>query len=79
LAPPSQADVTPETVLSLDPALIDSPDTSDAEFRRGIGIVAGTGQLLLGVLTAAPEVGRVFEAQGVTAGRFREELRRISG
>lgn len=79
LAPTMQADITPETVLSLHPALIDSTDVSDAEHRPGVGFVAGTGQLLLGILTATPEVIRVFEEHGVTAARFRDELRRISG
>ena len=79
LAPAAQTEITPETVLSLHPALLGSPDVSDAEHRAGVGFVAGTGQLLLGVLTAVPDVIRVFEAHGVTAERFREELRRISG
>src|SRR5512146_244773 len=79
VAPAAQTEITPETVLSLHPALLGSPDVSDAEHRAAVGFVAGTGQLLLGVLTAVPEVIRVFEAHGVTAERFREELRRISG
>ena len=79
LAPAAQTEITPETVLSLHPALLGSSDVSDAEHRAGVGFVAGTGQLLLGVLTAVPEVIRVFEAHGATAERFREELRRISG
>ena len=79
LAPTTQADITPEAVLSLHPSLLGSPNVSVAEHRPEIGFVAGTGQLLLGVLTSVPEVTRVFEAHGVTAERFKAELRRISG
>lgn len=79
LAPTTRADITPETVLSLDPALVDTPDAADAERRPNVGFVAGTGQLLLGVLTASSEIAQLFAAQGITAERFRAELRRISG
>ena len=79
LAPTTHVAATPETVLSLESALIDSYTAMDAELRTGAGPVAGTGNLLLGVLETAPKVAQVFAASGVTAERFREELRRISG
>jgi ATP-dependent Clp protease ATP-binding subunit ClpA len=79
LAPPTHLAVTPETVLSLEAALVDSYAAIESELRTGAGPVAGTGHLLLGVLQTAPGVAQVFAAHGVPAERFRDELRKISG
>ena len=79
LAPTVHVALTPETVLSLESALLDSYSAIDNELRAGAGPVAGTGHLLLGALQTAPDVAKVFAERGVTAERFRDELRRTSG
>lgn len=79
LAPTVGADVAPEAVLSLESTLLDTFLPVASEQRPSVGPVAGTGQLLLGVLVKSEEVAQTFKAHGVTVELFREELRRISG
>jgi ATP-dependent Clp protease ATP-binding subunit ClpA len=79
LAPTVGADVAPDTVLSLESTLLDTFLPVESERRASVGPVAGTGQLLLGVLVTSADVAQTFKAHGVTVELFREELRRISG
>jgi ATP-dependent Clp protease ATP-binding subunit ClpA len=79
LAPTVGADVAPEAVLSLESTLLDTFLPVESEQRPSVGPVAGTGQLLLGVLVTSDIVAQTFKAHGVTVELFREELRRISG
>jgi hypothetical protein len=79
LAPTVAAEVAPDTVLSLETTLLDTFLPVVSEQRPTVGPVAGTGQLLLGVLVTSADVTQTFKAHGVTVDLFREELRRISG
>lgn len=79
LAPTVAGDVAPDAVLSLESTLLDTFLPVESEQRPSVGPVAGTGQLLLGVLVTSADVTQTFKAHGVTVDLFREELRRISG
>jgi ATP-dependent Clp protease ATP-binding subunit ClpB len=71
--------ITPETVMGLDAAGIAALQAMDAAQQEAHAPYAGTQHLLLGLLTASPEVAAVFSAQEITSDDVRDEIRAISG
>ena len=79
LTPLGTAVVTPETVMGLDPAGIAALQATTAAQQETRSELAGTQHLLIGLLTASPEVAAVFSAQDIDVGDVRNEIERMSG
>lgn len=79
LTPLGAAAITPETIMGLDPAGIAALQAMEAAQVEARAQYAGTQHLLIGLLTASPEVAAVLAAQGITVGDVRGEIRTISG
>jgi ATP-dependent Clp protease ATP-binding subunit ClpA len=71
--------ITPETVMNLDPAGIAALQATIAVQEEARSEPAGTQHLLIGLLTASPEVAAVFSAQDIDVGDVRNEIERMSG
>jgi ATP-dependent Clp protease ATP-binding subunit ClpA len=79
LAPAGSSAVPPEAVLRLDPTALAVLRAITNLRRETHSEYAGTQHLLLGLLTAAPEVASLFAAHGVSVDTVREQIKFISG
>ena len=79
LTPLGTAVITPETVMSLDPAGIAALQAIVTAQEETRSERAGTQHLLIGLLTASPVVAAVFTAQDIDVGDVRNEIERMSG
>lgn len=69
----------PEAVLRMDKTTLSVLQAIESAKRETHSEFAGTQHLLIALLTASPEIARVFAAHGVTLEAVREQIRFISG
>jgi len=79
LAPMGTAEISPESVMGLDPAGVAALQAMEDVQRTWQAQFAGTQHLLIGVVATSPEVAAVFSAQDITLEDVYEAVRAISG
>jgi ATP-dependent Clp protease ATP-binding subunit ClpA len=79
LAPMGTAEITPETVIGLDPAGVIALKAMEEAQRKWGAQFAGTQHLLIGLLATSSQVIAVLSAQDIKVEEVIEEIQAISG